>query len=111
VLKMEWEDESGQMQTLVLHPGDVVENPAGNIGPSPSRTCGCWKSARPNWTTWSGSRTITTDENSNRYTYVFTDRNEGDGGGFRNRILHVCNPFCRKPPPSPSHPVNGSSKY
>ena len=29
ILKMEWEDEAGQMQTLVLHPGDVVENRPG----------------------------------------------------------------------------------
>ena len=32
---------------------------------------------------------------------------DGDGGGFRNKILHHGNMFCRKPPPSPSHPVNG----
>ena len=32
---------------------------------------------------------------------------DGDGGGFRNKILHHGNTFCRKPPPSPSRPVNG----
>jgi hypothetical protein len=32
---------------------------------------------------------------------------DGDGGGFRNKILYHGNNFCRKPPPSPSRPVNG----
>jgi len=29
VLQMEWEDENGEMVTLTLHPGDVVENKPG----------------------------------------------------------------------------------
>ena len=29
VLEMEWENESGQMETLTLNPGDVVENRPG----------------------------------------------------------------------------------
>ena len=29
VFQMEWEDEHGQMQTLTLNPGDVVENKPG----------------------------------------------------------------------------------
>jgi len=29
VLQIEWEDDAGQMVTLTLHPGDVVENKPG----------------------------------------------------------------------------------
>ena len=29
VLQMEWEDESGKMLTLTLHPGEVIENKPG----------------------------------------------------------------------------------
>ena len=60
VLQMERENESGEMETLTFHPGEVVENKPGRKHRSTAvEECGCWKSARPSWTTSCESRTIT----------------------------------------------------